>query len=219
MKTYIKLTLIVLATVMCTMRSAALTVTNDTLYIYDTWQQMLDKTPKKMVINPLFDVVSPHEIYIVTGNEKLDRKLIDDHLAISMGDSIWLLSTTYLKKHFTGDVKHLNGYAPVFFNGKAAYITQQGKLSLKDCLIGSAVDFEYTSHAADYYNIDFVNREVKKVTPDNLSELLNAYHDLQMRYEGMKDYKKHEIVEDYYFKYIDRLTQDVMRPNILDIIK
>ena len=170
-----------------------------------------------MIINPMFDVVSPHEIYIVTGDERLDYKLMDEHLAISMGDSIWLISSNYLKKDFKGDVRHLNGYVPVFFNDKTAFVTQLGKLSLKDVLIGSAVDFEYTSNAVDYYNIDFEKHEVKKVTPEYLSELLGAYHDLQMRYEGMKDYNKHYVIEDYFFKYIDRATEDFMRPSILDV--
>ena len=40
-----------------------------------------------------------------------------------------------------------------------------------------------------------------------------------MRYEGMKDYKKREIIEDYFFKYIDRASQDVMHPYILDLFE
>ena len=38
-----------------------------------------------------------------------------------------------------------------------------------------------------------------------------------MRYEGMKDYKKREIMLDYFFKYIERANQDVMKPYILDL--
>ena len=56
-----------------------------------------------------------------------------------------------------------------------------------------------------------------KITPSSLSELLEDYHDLQMRYEGMKDYKKREIMLDYFFKYIERANQDVMKPYILDL--
>ncbi len=58
---------------------------------------------------------------------------------------------------------------------------------------------------------------MKRVTHEYLSELLEDYPDLQMRYEGMKDYKKREIIEDYFFKYIDRATEDIMRPYILDL--
>ena len=77
-------------------------------------------------------------------------------------------------------------------------------------------DNKYTCD--DFYYIDFINRVVKKVTPSYLSELLEDYHNLQMRYEGMKDYKKREIIEDYFLKYIDRASSDVMRPDILDIV-
>ena len=216
---YLRLLLLPLVLMLCSLHSAALEVTHDTLYIYDTWQQMLDKTPTRYIVNPLLDVVSRCEIIIiVTGNEKLNQRFIDDHLAVALGDSIWLLSSTYLKNNFKGDVKHLKGFIPVFFNEKAAFITQIGKLSLKDCLIGSDVYLEYTNSSVDYYNIDFVKREVKKVSVGNLKELLKPYHDLQVRYEGMKDYKKHHIVEEYYFKYIDRVTEDLSRPGILDIV-
>ena len=59
---------------------------------------------------------------------------------------------------------------------------------------------------------------MRKVNHSYLSELLEDYHDLQMRYEGMKDYKKQYIIEDYFFKYIDRATGDVMHPYILELV-
>ena len=60
---------------------------------------------------------------------------------------------------------------------------------------------------------------MRRVNSDYLSELLEDYHDLQMRYEGMKDYKKDYIIEDYFFKYIDRASEDFMHPNILDLVE
>ena len=71
----------------------------------------------------------------------------------------------------------------------------------------------------DYFYIDFVTSTVHRVTNEYLSHLLEDYHDLQMRYEGMKDYKKRYIIEDYFFKYIDRATDDFMHPNILDLVE
>ena len=38
-----------------------------------------------------------------------------------------------------------------------------------------------------------------------------------MRYEGMKDYKKRPIIEDFFFQFVDRATEDLMRPFILDL--
>ena len=72
---------------------------------------------------------------------------------------------------------------------------------------------------ADFYYFDFVNRRVIKITPESLTGLLEDYHDLQMRYEGMKDYKKRYIIEDYFYKYIDRASEDILRPYIVDLVE
>ena len=56
----------------------------------------------------------------------------------------------------------------------------------------------------NYYYIDFINRKVIKVTPEALVDLLEDYHDLQMRYEGMKDYRKRYMIQEYFFKFVDR---------------
>ena len=92
-------------------------------------------------------------------------------------------------------------------------------MGLKEILFGDTGDEADYSKAASFYYIDFFNRKVLKVNPSVLSELLTDYHDLKMRYEGMRDYKKREIIEDYFYKYVDRASQDVMRPNILDLVK
>lgn len=220
MKNSLKYLLLVMAIMMCSLcGSAAQPAKNDTLYFYDTWDQMLELSPVAFVENPRFYVANPHEIYLETGDEKLDRKLMKEHIAISLGDSVWLVSSYYIRNNFEGDVRNLEGYIPVFFNDKAAYITQPGKVSVRDVLFATAEDYDYSSNSFYYYNIDFLKREVKKMTPANLSALLESYHDLQMRYEGMKDYKKDEIIEDYYFKYIERMTQDIMRPYIVDLVE
>ena len=58
-----------------------------------------------------------------------------------------------------------------------------------------------------------------KVTPQVLSELLEDYHDLQVRYEGMKDYKKRPVIEYFFLMFVDRASQDFMRPYILDLVE
>ncbi len=190
----------------------------DTVYFYKTWQQMLEFNPEAYLINPFFDAVSPYEVYFATGDEKIDNMIHEDYIAFSQGDSIWLINSEYLNKHFKGDSKHLNGFAPVFFNQKTACVVAHAPLSVKDILFGTNAD-GVTSFTPVYYNIDFLNQRVRRVNSDYLSELLEDYHDLQMRYEGMKDYKKDYIIEDYYFKYIDRASEDFMHPNILDLVE
>ena len=91
-------------------------------------------------------------------------------------------------------------------------------MSVVDFLFGESESSGVNDGRKEYYYIDFLNRKVLRVTPKVLSGLLEDYHDLQMRYEGMKDYKKSEIIEDYFLKFIERASNDIMRPYILDLV-
>ena len=189
----------------------------DTVYFYETWGQMLDMTPAVMVISPVIEAVTPFEIDIYTTSD--DYRLLN-YRAASIGDSIWLVSGKYLNNAFQGDTRDLSydKFYPIFFNEKVAYmvaLSYDDDLSLKDILFGTTDDYE---PVAVFYYMDFRNRKLKKVTPKVLSELLEDYHDLQMRYEGMKNYKNREIIEDYFYKFVDRATDDIMRPKILDLV-
>ena len=189
----------------------------DTVYFYETWEQMLDMTPAVMVVSPVIEAVTPFEIDIYTTTD--DYRLLN-YRAASIGDSIWLVSGKYLNNAFQGDTRDFSyeKFYPIFFNEKVAYtvsLSYDDDLSLKDILFGTTDDYELV---AVFYYMDFRNRKLKKVTPKVLSELLEDYHDLQMRYEGMKNYKKREIIEDYFYKFVDRATDDIMRPNILDLV-
>ena len=70
----------------------------------------------------------------------------------------------------------------------------------------------------NFYYIDFLQKKVLRINHSALSGLLEDYHDLQMRYEGMKDYKKSYVIEDFFYRYIDRVAADPMRPYILDLV-
>lgn len=200
--------------------TAAGTEPRDTVYFYNTWQQMLDMEPVSMLVSPIIELETPYAIDIYTTTS--DYRLYD-HMAATLGDSIWLMSNVYLMKNFKGDSNHFKGYKfiPVFFNEKVAYLTYVGlgdNLSLKDILFGETGEGKDYTTVMDYYYIDFKNRRVRKVTPEVLSELLEDYHDLQMRYEGMKDYKKRYMIEEFFLRYVDRASQDFMRPYIMDLV-
>ena len=194
----------------------------DTVYFYDSWEMMLQQTPDAMLVSPSIETFTPFEIYISTGDERMDRVISNKHLAATLGDSIWLINSELLKNDFKGDVRKLHGFVPVFFNEKVAFATYASpsdELSLKTILFGiDEEDIDYDD-MVNYFYLDFLNRKVLKVTPTVLSELLEDYHDLQMRYEGMKDYKKRPIIQDYFFKYVDRATSDILRPYILDLVQ
>ena len=106
----------------------------------------------------------------------------------------------------------------MFFNDKVVYLTANGPVTVKEVLFGNTAD-GFTTPSMSYYYIDFLNHRVKRVTHSYLSELLEDYHDLQMRYEGMKNNKDKRIIEDYFYKYIDRATDDIMRPFIVDLVE
>jgi len=189
----------------------------DTIYFYKTWEQMLYLQPSAYIVNPIIIAETPFEVYIETGYDETNEAIQKEYLAMSQGDSIFLINSNYVKDFFKGDVKAMNGFIPIFFNDKVAYLTANGPVTVKDILFGNNVD-GVTSYSQAFYYMDFVNRTVKHVTHSYLSELLEDYHDLQMRYEGMKDYKKRHIIEEFFYKYIDRATQDSMRPYILDLV-
>ena len=219
MKYNLRYLFIMAVAAMCSLNcNAEETTPNDTVYFYDTWQQLFDKEPMGFSVNPPLFALTPYEVYFDTGDYDLDEMMLKNHLAISLGDSIMLMSSHYLKKNFKGDAKSLEGYVPVYFNEKMAYLIFQS-MSLRDLLFGKSLNDEDTKYKVEFYYIDFVNREVRRVTPSCLSELLEDYHDLQMRYEGMKDYKKQHIIQDYFYKYVDRASQDFMRPYILDLVE
>jgi len=220
MKSYTKYLLTLLAVVMCSLHSFAVEpAQHDTVYFYNSWEQMLYMQPVGMMIDPYIEAVTPFEVYIETGDVELNDAILNDHVAISLGDSIMLISSAYLDHHFKGNANHLSGFIPVFFNDKLAYITCNANMSVKDILFGFSVDDEGEPiFKSENCFIDFKNSRVERVTSSYLSQLLEDYHDLQMRYEGMKDYKKQYIIDDYFFKFIDRASQDIMRPRILDLV-
>lgn len=189
----------------------------DTVYFYTSWHQVMNSSPEAMIVDPWLDMVSFYEIHFETGLEKVNREIRQKYIAASLGD-IWFINTQYLKDHFMGDTNTMNGFTPLYFNDKTAFVVAPRPLTIKDILFGSSDDGVTSDTPPDYYYIDFFSKHVKRVTHEYLSTLLEDYHDLKMRYEGMKDYKKPERIEDYFYKYIDRVTDDFMKPYILDIV-
>ena len=198
---------------MTSLHAMAYTEGHDTIYFYKTWEQVFYQEPSAMFIDPYIYALD-YEIAFEVDDEDFNESIIKDYIVATICDSVWLVNSHYLKKHFKGDARNLNNYVPLYFNQKLAYAIYNGSLSVKDLLLGDTESDEF-----DFYYIDFFNRKVKRVTPAVLSELLEDYHDLQMRYEGMKDYKKRYIIQDYFYKYIDRASEDIMHPYILDLVE
>ena len=205
--------IVLMVLAMTSIQAVALTseMPHDTIYFYNTWEQMFNEEPVIALVDPWIETITPYDVVITTDDSRISERVV----AATLGDSIWLINTHYLRQNFGGDAKKLSDFVPLYFNEKVAFVVSDAAMSVKDILFGSSEDY-YPE--GDYFYIDFQNRKVLKVTPTVLSALLEEYHDLQMRYEGMKDYKKRHIIEDYFFKYVDRATQDFMRPTILELV-
>lgn len=193
---------------------------HDTVYFYNTWEEIFFEKPAIGLVDPYIYLLTPYQIAVETGSDDVDFAINKRHIAATLGDSIWLINSQYLKRDFKGDTKKLSDFMPFFFSDRVAYVMYVGEnenLNWKNIIFGDRMEIDFDD-IVDYYYIDFQNKEVIKITPSSLSELLEDYHDLQMRYEGMKDYKKRDIMMDYFFKYIDRAQQDCMKPYILDVM-
>lgn len=217
MKTCVKYLLMVLTLAMCSLHSIGEEVPVDTVYFYKSWNQMLNNQPEAFCLNPAFKVLSSYEVDFITDDNEVDRMIKENYIAISDGGSNWLLNSEYLRKNFKGDVGDVHGFAPVYFNDKTAFVVTNAPLSVKDVLLGNDAE-GLTLRQGAYYYIDFAHLEVKRVTHKYLGKLLENYNDLQMRFEGMKDNKDQSIMEDFFFKYIDHATEDIMMPYIVDLM-
>ena len=205
--------IVLMVLAMTSLQAVALTseMPHDTIYFYNTWEQMLNQEPVIALVDPWIETITPYDVVITADDSRITERVV----AATLGDSIWLINTHYLRQNFGGDAKKLSDFVPLYFNEKVAFVVSDAAMSVKDILFGPSEDY-YPE--GDYFYIDFQNRKVLKVTPTVLSALLEDYHDLQMRYEGMKDYKKRHIIEEYFFKYVDRASQDFMRPTILELV-
>ncbi len=177
----------------------------DNVYFYDSWSQIFELNPADTVKRPIITNESPYETTFATKDEKQKLVYIKDHLAASLNDSIWVINSKYLQREFKGDAKMLKSFVPLYFNEKLAYV-----------LYSYPWEAEYKVF---YFYIDFKKRRVSKVTSKVLMELLADYPDLLKRYESMRDYKSPMIIEDYFIEYVKRVTNDEMRPCILDLVE
>jgi hypothetical protein len=215
MKTCLKYLMTMVLVAFCAFYSAA-DEHKDTVYIYNSWAQIYYMEPSAILYDAQVLAYSPFSVNILTSDEAVLKQVSEEgHIVISIGEEVWLANADYIKQEFKGDVKYFDGYVPIFFTEKAAFLTYPDGPSVKEILFGEE-DYDELSRVV-YFHIDFEKKRVKKVTPKYLSELLEDYHDLQMRYEGMKDYKKNDIIEYFYLQYIDRVNQDDFKPYIVDL--
>ena len=186
---------------------------HDTVYFYITWHQMFSENPDTMIVDPVLDVFSPFEIYVETSDKDVNKRIKNEYIAATLGDSTWLINSHYLRKFFKGDSKKLHGYVPLFFNEKVAYAVAE---EYRYAEIG---DMGFSVFSTHNYYIDFVQRLVLRLDSKKLSTLLADYPDLRMRYEGMNDNDKTSIMNDFFDRFVARATEDYTRSDILNVVE
>ena len=174
----------------------------DTVCFYINWEQMMYNEPECVFYGSDMIEYSIMDVAFCVKEPDI-QQVMNTAVAASLGDSIWLINTRYLLGHFKG-VKYADrSYVPLVFTDKIAYISLYS---------------DFPEIKAENYYLDFKNRELLKVDSNVLSSLLEDYHDMQMRYEGMKDYKKYYIINDFFLRYVHRASADPMKPYILDLV-
>lgn len=203
----------VLLLAFCSLQCAAdKCVERDTVYFYNSWEQMLLAEPDTMITDLALDFFSPFELYFESSDKKADKTIKKEYIAATLGGSTWLVNSNYLKQYFKGDSKKLHGYVPVFFNEKVAYAV------VEECSYAELGDIAFNVIATYNYYIDFNRRKVIRVDEKTLSAILADYQDLRMRYEGMNNKGWSSIIKDFFLQFVDRATDDIMRPDILGLL-
>jgi ABC-type lipoprotein export system ATPase subunit len=79
---------------------------HDTIYFYNTWEQMFNEEPVIALVDPWIETITPYDVVITTD----DSRISDRFVAATLGDSIWLINTHYLRQNFGGDAKKLSDF-------------------------------------------------------------------------------------------------------------
>ena len=197
---------------------------HDSPWVYNSWQSLMEQWPDTLIINPEITAYTPYDIEFDSGRKSINKMLQSQTLAVSLGDSIWLINSDYLNRNFKGEAKKMDDYVPFFFNSKVAFVRcVPSHTSLGMALLGSLIG-DPDALAADPFNdpaniywIDFNTKKVERLTHKLLSRLLSDcdYRDLQVRFEAMKDYKERSVVNYFFNEFIDRTTSDPNYPDIL----
>ena len=200
----------VLFATISSLQARAVDEDNDTVYFYTSWEHLFNVEPDTIIVDLTIDLYSPFELYFETNDRKTNSVIKNGYIVAALGDTTFLVNSNYLRKFFKGDSKRLHGYNPLYFNERLAFAVAE------EYMYAGIGDVDFTVISTYNYLIDFKQRKVFRVDSEMLSELLEDYHDLQMRYEGMANYEKQSIINDYFLKYVDRASLDALRPYILD---
>lgn len=203
----------------------------DSVMVYNSWRAIFEGVADTVLINPEFVVRSPYDYEFQSSvkGDKVTKKMLKERtVAVAVGDSLWLINTDYLKRHFKGDTKPLKRYAPMYFSGKIVFVQhlvtslsfgQQVLAGLAGGLVGLGLfeEVEDVSRPAPFYLLDFGGKMVYEVDSNLLLELLDDYPDLRRRYEQMRDWRETYMINEFFLDYVKRIDNDPSYPWLEDL--
>ena len=179
------------------------------------------------------------QTYIGTKNAISDQqnameaaKAQEQSLALSLGDSVWFINSRYLRDSLNGPYnKIFEEYVPLYFNEKIAFVqflvTEISYLPYEiDTFEGLTAgvgrgsmfnvgDYGYVD--VPHFVLDLDNKEVFLVDRNYLMFLLERYPDMKHRYEMMQDQNEFYMINQFFWDYVERLSQDPYAP-VLGVI-
>ena len=205
---------------------------NDTLKVYNSWKSLFFNGPDTVAINPNIEIASPFNFKFkpTEKDSKPLRKMIEKQSVVtSIGDSVWLLNSQYIKDSLQGEYHRIfENFVPLFFNEKMAFTqfipTEISYLPIEiedfEGVIAGVGRYglynvgDYGYVAVPHFMIDFASKSINLVDRNYLLFLLERYPDMKRRYEMMQDQNEFYMINQFFWDYIERAERDPYFPKI-----
>ena len=206
----------------------------DTLMVYNSWHSLFYEGRDTVAINPNIEIYSPFQ-YKFKPTEKshkpLSKMIEKQSVAVSIGDSVWLVNSKYLKDSLQGVYnKYFNDYLPLYFSEKIAFFQYvPTEIEYLECEIdnfqnlehyvgvGRSSVLEYPGGVVDvaHFVIDLAQKNVNLVDGKYLLFLLERYPDMKRRFEMMQGQNEYYLINEFFWDYVDRISEDPFAPDIV----
>ncbi len=179
---------------------------HDSLYVYLSWEAVWAGDADTVVLDPDATVYTPYDIEFRCDKKSLNNLIKKDAVAVSLGDTLWMVNSRWLKKNDFEGSRRMRNYVPLYISPKIAFVHWAG-VSIPDFFYHD-VDLSEFMEDSNLYIIAFDLKRMVLVNQKQLSFMLEEYPDLKIRYESLKSYKEQETITDYFLQYVDRINAD-----------
>lgn len=198
----------------------------DTIYLYDSWDSILNGKAKYAFSGPLVYPDSPCEIEVHTFDRDAQVAVDLGSIAMTVGDTLWMANSIYLLSQFESDYQEFSHYIPLYFSRKIAFVqfwqdhpVEQG-IRTYTGPDGEEYYDRVDLHDGEmtYYVLDFANKTINRLDHKLLARLLEPYPRLRLRYTGMKHYKHADVIDYFFQEYIKAVDADPEVPEITQVL-